>query len=593
MPDTRIGEYIWRKRYRASGDHRIEDTWRRVAGAAAGVEARDRQAWESRFYHTLEDFRFIPGGRILAGAGTGKNVTLCNCFVMGLIEDDMSAIFDSLRQAALTMQAGGGVGYDFSTLRPCGTRARTTGNIASGPVSFMHVWNTMCATLLSTGCRRGAMMATLRCDHPDIKQFVDAKRAPGALEHFNLSVLVSDKFMEAVDRNDEWPLVFPVRDNAFAETGDRSETVPGHWPGYPEPAPCQVLRKVSARDLWERIMTAAYAGAEPGVLFIDRINSLNNLGYREYLSCTNPCGEVPLPPWGACNLGSINLTRFVVAPFTASAHIHHGALEETVAVAVRFLDNILDCSRFPLPQQKDQAMGSRRVGLGVTGLADALMMLGLHYGSSMARDTAADIMRTLCHAAYNTSVGIAAEKGSFPWLNVDDYLHRPFIRGLPDHIRDNIGRDGIRNSHLLAVAPAGTISLLADNVSSGVEPVFAADQHRRVLDELQESRTFNLEDHACRVWRGSHAEPLPPAFVTAHQLDPEQHLLMQEALQVHVDNAISKTINIPSDYPLEYFRKLYRLAYNKGLKGCTTFRADTCHEAVLTQQGDSPCKPLS
>ena len=357
------------------------DSWRRVAKALAGVESGQRTQWERRFFELLEDFRFLPGGRVLAGAGTGFDVTLFNCFVMGRIDDSMEGIFDALKEGALTMQQGGGVGYDFSTLRPAGTPAWRVGGVASGPVSFMRIWDSMCETLLSTAARRGAMMATLRCDHPDIEAFVEAKRRPGELRNFNLSVLVSDAFMQAVEADAPWKLVFPARGQGGDVHRDGSELIERQWPGYAEAVSCRVLREVPARDLWEKIMRANYESAEPGVLFIDRINRQNNLGFREHISATNPCGEIPLPPYGACDLGSINLTRFVHKPFSANASLDLDAIRATSALAVRLLDNVIDLSRFPLQQQAEQARGSRRIGLGVTGLADTLIMLGLHYGS--------------------------------------------------------------------------------------------------------------------------------------------------------------------------------------------------------------------
>jgi ribonucleoside-diphosphate reductase alpha chain len=571
--------YIWRRKYRGRNEATLAQTWQRVATAAAAVE-RDPADWQARFLALLEDFRFLPGGRILAGAGTGLNTTLFNCFVMGLIPDDMEGIFNSLREGALTMQAGGGVGYDFSTLRPQGTPAKATGNIASGPVSFMHIWNAMCATLLSTGARRGAMIASLRCEHPDIELFIDAKRNGTVLNHFNLSVQVTDAFMCAVAEQRDWPLLFPLQEGE--QTGGR-ELVLHAFTGREGKVPCVVYKRVQAAQLWQKIMQANYVSGEPGVLFTDRINAQNNLRWREQLSCTNPCGEIPLPPYGACNLGSLNLSRFVRQPFTPAATLDLQALDASATLATRFLDNIIDCSRFPLAAQAQAATGSRRIGLGITGLGDALLMLGLHYGSAAARKLAANCMQTICHAAYRSSVRLAEEKGCFPFYERQPYLHSAFVQALPVDIRDGIALHGIRNSHLLAIAPAGTISLLAGNVSSGIEPVFAFVQQRSVLETDGSTREFRLEDHAWHRWRetaGANAE-YPACFVTAQELAPREHLLMQAALQPFVDNAISKTINVPERLPFSEFADLYREAHALGLKGCTTFRSGSRDTAIL------------
>ena len=569
---TEISRHIWDSKYRfrdeaGSGDACVEDTWRRVARALASVEAHDRTFWEQRFYSALEDFRFLPGGRILAGAGTGHRVTLFNCFVMGRIADSMDGIFEALKEGALTMQQGGGVGYDFSTLRPSGTVAQSVGVTASGPVSFMHIWDAMCATILSTGARRGAMMATLRCDHPDILEFVCAKRDPAKLRHFNLSVLVTDALMQAVKEGREWPLVFP----APGERGSR------------------VYRTVSARALWQEIMQATYDYAEPGVLFIDRINALNNLHYTEQLAATNPCGEIPLPHYGACNLGSINLTRFVQKPFTADASFDFAALEKLVPTTVRMLDNVCDVSKFPLDKQAQAVHASRRLGLGLTGLGDALIMLGIRYDSPGALETATDIMRRICVSAYRTSIELAREKGAFPQLNKREYVESAFIRHLPQDIRDGILEHGIRNSHLTAIAPTGTISLLANNVSSGLEPVFQFDYRRKIFgaDGVQNEHT--VTDFACALHRklqGADA-PLTAAFVTAAEISPFRHIDMQAALQPWVDNAISKTINVPIDCPFADFQSLYEYAFAKGLKGCTTFRPNPVTGQVLLEEAEA------
>ncbi|HMA11086.1 MAG TPA: adenosylcobalamin-dependent ribonucleoside-diphosphate reductase [Steroidobacteraceae bacterium] len=578
-----ISRHIWETRYRSGGEPDIHASWRRVAEAVAQAEASERGAWAERFTALLGGFRFLPGGRILAGAGTGHRVTLFNCFVMGEIADDLEHIFEALKEGALTMQHGGGVGYDFSTLRPAGTVAHATGSIASGPVSFMHIWDAMCATMLSTGARRGAMMATLRGDHPDIETFVDAKRDPAVLRHFNLSVQVSDAFMAAVASDADWPLVFPLHDG---ETADGA-VVQRRWTGSAAPVPCRVQRSLRARELWQRILRAAYDTAEPGVLFVDTINRENTLHDRETLTATNPCGEIPLPPYGACDLGSLNLAAFVTAPFTAGARLDLDALADAARLAVRLLDNVIDVSRYPLPAQAGEARLKRRIGLGITGLADALVLLGLDYDSATARALAAHTMEALRDAVYRTSVELAREKGAFSAFERDAYLASGFANRLPQDIRDAIAAHGLRNSHLLAIAPAGTISLLANNLSSGIEPIFAAEAERRVLGADGRYRTHRVIDHALQLWQRQGGTGSPPAFVEARQIDPLAHLHMQAALQPFVDNAISKTVNVAADYPFDRFADLYRQAHALGLKGCTVFRPNPVTGAILSQPSAS------
>jgi len=592
-----IASHIWNSKYRYYQDDKIIDTdiqatWQRVARAVAQAEQHDIAGWEQRFYALLNDFHFLPGGRILAGAGTAKDVTLFNCFVMGTVEDSMDGIFEALKEAALTMQQGGGVGYDFSSLRPKGFSAHHRGTIASGPVSFMRIWDAMCATVLSTGARRGAMMATLRCDHPDIEEFIGVKQSSHTLTHFNLSVLVSDKFMQAVKDDADWPLIFPIDpDDLSASTSDTD--IVTSWPGHAEPVPCRIVRQVRAQELWHKIMRGSYEYAEPGVLFIDRINHENNLYYRETISATNPCGEIPLPPYGACNLGSLNLSRYVIAPFTDQAHINMSRLQDDARTAVRFLDNVIDISRFPLVKHQAYETGSRRIGLGITGLADALIMLGLHYNNDDGRQQARDILHTLCHTAYAASIELAREKSPFPFLQTEAYLKSPFIQRLPTELQQAIRQHGIRNSHLLAIAPTGTISLFANNVSSGIEPVYDLTASRRVLNTDGDFIEFKVEDYAWHQWQQLHPDATPPEyFQTALHIDAEDHLRIQAELQPFVDNAISKTINVPEDYPFEKFTQLYRIAYEAGLKGCTTYRPNPITGAILTQnipQTDHHC----
>jgi ribonucleoside-diphosphate reductase alpha chain len=559
-----ISQRIWDMKYRLKSpsgeplDKTIEDTWRRVANALAAPE-REREKWAERFYRAMSNFKFLPAGRVLAGAGSQRSVTLFNCFVMGTIPDDMGGIFAHLREAALTMQQGGGIGYDFSTLRPRGAPVKGVGADASGPLSFMDVWDAMCRTIMSAGYRRGAMMANLACDHPDIEAFIDAKREPGRLRMFNLSVLISDAFMKAVEEDAPWQLVF-------------GGTV---WKVLP------------ARELWDKIMRATYAYAEPGVVFIDRINARNNLSYCERIRATNPCGEQPLPPYGACLLGSINLARLVEAPFTSEARLDIERLKRLVPDVVRMMDNVIDVSLFPLPEQQHEARSKRRIGLGVTGLADALILCGLSYGSPQAAAAAEEWLGTLSRAAYLASAALAAEKGPFPLFDRDPYLAGETVAAEGPDIREAIARSGIRNALLTSVAPTGTISLFADNVSSGLEPVFAFSYTRSVLLPDGSRREEEVSDYAYRLYRRLKGEtaPLPDYFVDAQSLSPEDHLVMQAAVQKHVDASISKTINVPQDIPFERFKDVYRQAYALGCKGCTTYRPNEVTGAVLSVKG--------
>ena len=555
-----ISRQIWEAKYRlktADGttiDQSIEDSWRRVARALALAE-REPALWEAPFYEALADFRFLPAGRIMSGAGADRRVTLFNCFVMGDIGDDLGSIFDHLREAALTMQQGGGIGYDFSTLRPQGALVRGVGADASGPLSFMDVWDAMCRTIMSAGARRGAMMATMRCDHPDIEAFIAAKRQVGRLRNFNLSVLATDPFMAAVDADAEWPLVFA-----------------GH-----------TYRTIRARALFDSITQATYDYAEPGVIFIDRINARNNLHYCETIRSTNPCGEQPLPPYGACLLGSINLAKLVHDPFTPAAGIDPEELADLVRVAIRMMDNTIDVSGFPLEAQRQEAVAKRRIGLGMTGLADALMMCGQRYGSTEAAAQAGDWAAQINRAAYLASAALAEEKGAFPLYDPAPYLAGESIQALDQDVRDAIAAHGVRNALLTSVAPTGTISLVADNVSSGVEPVFALAYTRKVLQPDGTRREEEVSDYALRLFRqrfGASAA-LPEHFVTAQDLTPAEHVRMQAAVQRHVDSAISKTVNVPEDIDFAAFQQVYLDAYRSGCKGCTTYRPNAITGSVL------------
>jgi len=555
-----IAEQIWDMKYRFKSpdgvpiDATVEDTWRRIARALAAVE-EDAAGWEERFYGALEDFRFLPAGRIVAGAGTGRSVTLFNCFVMGTIEDSMEGIFEGLKEAALTMQQGGGIGYDFSTIRPKGAAVSGVAADASGPLSFMDVWDAMCRTIMSAGSRRGAMMATMRCEHPDIEEFITAKADPARLRNFNVSVLVTDDFMAAVKADAPWDLVFGGA----------------------------TYRTVKARDLWDRIMRSTYEYAEPGVIFIDQINAMNNLAYAETIAATNPCGEQPLPPYGACLLGSINLARLVKEPFTDAARIDEEELADLVAVAVRMMDNTVDASRFPLPQQEAEAEDKRRIGLGVTGLADALMMTGLRYGSEEAARQTGRWLHGLARAAYLASVGIAKEKGAFPLFDAAKFLESGALAHMDEDVRAAIAEHGIRNALLTSIAPTGTISLYAGNVSSGIEPVFAHAYTRKVLQKDGTRTEEEVVDYAVGLWRAARGDaPLPEHFVTAQTIAPTDHVRMQAAAQKWVDSSISKTINVPEDISFEAFKNVYMEAWDTGCKGCTTYRPNAVTGSVLS-----------
>jgi ribonucleoside-diphosphate reductase alpha chain len=555
-----IADQIWDMKYRfkeADGtpiDATVEDSWRRIARALAAPEA-DPGKWEDVFFEALEDFKYLPAGRITAGAGTERSVTLFNCFVMGTIPDSMGGIFEMLKEAALTMQQGGGIGYDFSTIRPKGADVKGVAADASGPLSFMDVWDAMCRTIMSAGSRRGAMMATMRCDHPDIEDFITAKQDAARLRMFNLSVLVTDAFMEAVKAEASWDLVF--------------EGV--------------VVRTVKALDLWNLIMRSTYDFAEPGVIFIDRINAANNLSYCESIAATNPCGEQPLPPYGACLLGSINLARLVSDPFEPDAELDAEALDGLVRTAVRMMDNVVDASRFPLPEQKAEALAKRRIGLGVTGLADALLMVGERYGSEEAARLTERWLHAIARAAYLASVDLAKEKGAFPLFDADAYLASGAMQQMDEDVRDAIRTHGIRNALLTSIAPTGTISLYAGNVSSGIEPVFAYSYTRKVLQKDGTRSEEEVIDYAVQLWREKHGDvDLPEHFVNAQTLAPLDHVRMQAAAQKWVDSSISKTINCPEDISFDDFKEVYMAAWDQGCKGCTTYRPNDVTGSVLS-----------
>ena len=564
-----IAEQIWDMKYRfkqADGtpiDNTVKDSWHRIAGALASVESSP-EVWEPKFFDALSDFKFLPAGRITAGAGTERSVTLFNCFVMGTIPDSMGGIFDMLKEAALTMQQGGGIGYDFTTIRPKGANVKGVAADASGPLSFMDVWDAMCRTIMSAGSRRGAMMATMRCDHPDILDFITAKRDPARLRMFNVSVLVTDAFMDAVKCDGSWDLVFDG----------------------------EVFQTMKAIDLWDQIMSSTFAFAEPGVIFIDRINKANNLSYCETIAATNPCGEQPLPPYGACLLGSINMARLVSKPFAKSANLDEAGMADLVATAVRMMDNVIGASRFPLEAQRREAEAKRRIGLGVTGLADALLMVGLRYGSEEAAAQTEIWMHQIARAAYLASVELAKEKGAFPLFDADGYLASGAMQQMDADVRDAIAENGIRNALLTSIAPTGTISLYAGNVSSGIEPVFAYAYTRKVLQKDGSKTEEEVIDYAVQMWRDKMGDAeLPNYFVNAQTLAPLEHVRMQAAAQKWVDSSISKTINCPEDISFEAFKDVYMAAWDQGCKGCTTYRPNAVTGSVLSVSSESEKTP--
>ena len=565
------------EKYAKNGERNAEDIQQRVARALAEVEP-DPPAAQARFLQAMQR-GFIPAGRIMSAAGSGIQATLINCFVQPVgdsvseDEDAKPGIYRALAEAAETMRRGGGVGYDFSRIRPSGALVGATRSRASGPLSFMRVFDASCQTVESAGSRRGAQMGVLRIDHPDIEAFIHAKDG-GAFRNFNLSVGVSDAFMHAVRDDAEIDLVHKARpgDEQLAQGARQRDD--GLW----------AYRRVRARSLWEQIMHCTYDHAEPGILFLDAANRDNNLHYCEVFEATNPCAEEFLPDYGCCCLGSLDLTRFVLDPFEPGARFDMAALRETAQTAVRMLDNVLDITYWPLPQQASEARDKRRVGLGFLGLGDACIELGLRYDSPAARAFAAEMARNLRDAAYEASVELARERGAFPLFDADKYLAGGFASRLPQELRERIRRHGLRNSHLLAVAPTGTISLaFADNASNGIEPAFSWTYTRRKRMPDDTMREYEVADHAWRLWRqrGGDTERLPSSFVTALEMPAREHMQMLAAVQPFVDTGISKTVNVAEDYPFEEFQDLYLEAWQAGLKGLATYRPNTVLGAVL------------
>ncbi|MGY8524141.1 adenosylcobalamin-dependent ribonucleoside-diphosphate reductase [Paracidovorax citrulli] len=580
LPPQQISLEVLREKYAKGDEQTVVEVRERVARALAQAEPpAQRDKWTATFLDALQG-GFVPAGRIHSAAGTPIEATLINCFVQPVGDsvsetaDGKPAIYTAVAQAAETMRRGGGVGYDFSAIRPSGALVRATHSRASGPVSFMKVFDASCATVESAGARRGAQMGVLRADHPDIEAFIHAKDQ-GELTNFNLSIGVDDAFMQAVEADGEIELVHGAEPGPELIEAGAQRREDGQW----------VYRRVRARDLWDQVMRATYDHAEPGILFLSHINDDNNLYYCERIEATNPCAEQPLPSYGCCDLGSIDLTRFVRQPFADGAAFDFDGFAALAATAVRMLDNVLDVTYWPLPEQRAEAMSKRRIGLGFLGLGSALVMLGIRYDSDAGRDLAARIARTLRDAAYMASVALAREKGAFPLFDADAWLASGFASRLPDAIREAVRKHGIRNSHLLSIAPTGTITLaFADNASNGIEPAFSWTYQRRKRMAGDRFQVYEVADHAWRLYRhmGGDIEQLPDSFVTALQMSALDHMRMLEAVQPYIDTSISKTVNVPEDYPYEAFRNLYLEAWRAGLKGLATYRPNSVLGAVLS-----------
>lgn len=585
-----IAQHLWETRYRLAEDGRVQEpgiaaSWERVALALSAPEAAHRDLWRRRFEGILAQFRFLPGGRILAGAGTGRRLTLFNCFATGGLHDSIGGIFQTLAEAMLTLQAGGGIGCDFSTLRPAGMRVAGTGTLASGPVSFMQVWDQACAAVLSTASRRGEMLATLRCDHPDIQHFINARRHAHALRHVKLAVLVTDALVRAVEQDAQWELLFPLEGRAVPEGAQVRERA---WSGSTATEPCLVARTIGARALWQELQKAAIEAGDPAVIFIDRVERDNNLYYCETIGAASPGGEAPLPPHGASNLGAINLAQFVTDPFGAHPKLDIEALATVAGGAARLLDNVYEVSPFPLAAQKHAALACRRIGLGITGLADALAMLGVRYGAPASLDIAGEAMRVVCHGAYRASIEMAAERGAFPQYRPAKYLDSTFVRALPEDIQEAIVHKGIRNSHLTAIAASGATSVLANNVSSGIAPIAALVGQRSVRDAGGALRRMPARDYAWTLFCARHGEqaPLPDYLLEASDVAPLDQLKLQAAVQAHVDQAIAAPVLLPFDAAYEQHADLFMQAYTLGLKGCAAARASAAGDAVLAPPGE-------
>ncbi|MCB1979106.1 MAG: adenosylcobalamin-dependent ribonucleoside-diphosphate reductase, partial [Burkholderiaceae bacterium] len=579
-----ISQDVLQEKYLKPGETSVDELFRRVARALASVEAEaEREKYEALFLANMRAGA-IGAGRIMSAAGTDIQATLINCFVQpvgdciqGVDDEGFPGIYEALREAAETMRRGGGVGYDFSRIRPRGAEVKGTHSMASGPCSYINVFDQSCSTVESAGARRGAQMGVLRIDHPDVMDFITAKRTPGRWNNFNVSVGVSDAFVQAVLDDQPWELVHKARPGATVMAKGAYQRADGRW----------VYESLPARDLWDTIMKSTYDFAEPGILFLDQINTDNNLHYCEDINATNPCGEQPLPSYGCCDLGPIILTRFVRHPFGFDGvpAFDFAAFEKSVALQVRALDNVLDVTFWPLPQQRDEAHAKRRIGVGFTGMGNTLAMLCLRYDKEEGRAMAARIAEHMRNAAYSASVDLAVEKGAFPKFDADGYLAKgTFASRLPQPIQARIRAHGIRNSHLLSIAPTGTVSLaFADNASNGIEPPFSWMYKRRKRESDGSMAEYAVEDHAWRLYRelGGDVNQLPDYFVSALEMSAESHIAMMKTVQPFVDTAISKTVNIPADYPYEDFKGLYLQAWRAKLKGLATYRPNSILGSVL------------
>ena len=575
---------VLKEKYLKPGEDGIEDLYRRVARALASVEKEDVRAdWEQRFLANLHAGA-IGAGRIMSAAGTDIQATLINCFVQpvgdciqGVDAEGYPGIYEALREAAETMRRGGGVGYDFSRIRPKGAEVKGTHSMASGPCSYINVFDQSCSTVESAGARRGAQMGVLRIDHPDVLEFITAKRTPGRWNNFNVSVGVSDAFMEALGSDQPWELVHKARPGAPLIAKGAYQRADGQW----------VYQTIAASELWDTVMKSAYDFAEPGILFLDQIRNDNNLRYCESIEATNPCGEQPLPPYGCCDLGPVILTRFVRNPFGFGGlpSFDFEAFEQAVTTQVRALDNVLDVTFWPLPQQREESAAKRRIGVGFTGMGNTLAMLCVRYDRDEGRALAAQIAERMRDAAYAASVALAQEKGAFPKLVVDDYLAAgTFASRLPAALQKQIRKHGIRNSHLLSIAPTGTVSLaFADNASNGIEPPFSWMYRRKKREADGSTSEYAVEDHAWRLYRelGGDVDQLPEYFVNALAMSAGDHIAMMQAVQPFVDTAISKTVNVEADYPYEDFKGLYQQAWRAHLKGLATYRPNSILGSVL------------
>ena len=606
---TLIEQIIWEDKYRfkkwkegaeESTESTIDDTLKR---AVHGIYEKDPSDEALQLAEEVVCAReFCPAGRELAGAGTDKRVTLVNCYVNAVVEDSIATearsnslgIMEAQNTAAYALQMGGGIGTDFSTVRPNGAVVRRTGSVSTGVIPFMKMWDAMSNAMKSSGARRGAMMATLRCDHPDLLDFITVKHEPDTLTQFNLSVLVTDAFMNAIEDDDDWYLGFDVPRADGNHVGSIEKEDGTEW---------YIYEVLPARELWDMITESTYKYAEPGVIFIDRVNDMNNLKYCEKISCTNPCGEQPLPPYGACVLGYVNLAKMVNKPFTSDAHVDYERLERATCVGVRLLDNVIDVTQYPVREMEAESFNKRRIGLGVMGLANLLQMMSVRYGDDEAVLLTEEVMAAIRDAAYQASIELAQERGPFPLFERDEYLKGKFIQGLPAGHQDKIREHGIRNGVLLTIAPTGTTSLLFGNVSGGVEPPFALTYQRKVTRKDDQKEVFDVEDYGYRLYLDHCAENaidpapdnLPDYMVTSQDLTVDDHVIMLAACQEYIDASISKTINCPESMTFEDFQNVYMQAYNLGCKSCTTYRpcpeTERVRGSVLSLKGETTSEP--